>query len=82
MRPNRGRNSDTIQRRWGEVTAPINSRTLGCLSLFINNTFTIKQDQHKYLELAVFGNDSFFSKMQFVSEYALVQKIVVVEEAI
>jgi len=42
MRANRGTNSDTIQRRWGEVTAPINSRTLGCRSLFISDTFKVK----------------------------------------
>ena len=84
MRPNRGRNSDTIQRRGGEVTAPIKSRTLGCLSLFINNTFTQKKTniKNENFDLAVFRNDLLFDTMQFVSEHALVQKTGVVEESI
>lgn len=53
MRPYRGRNSVTIQRRWGDVTAPINSKTFGCLSLFINETFRKKkkQIQHMYFKI-------------------------------
>jgi hypothetical protein len=42
LRMNRGRNSVTIQRCSGEVTAPIKSKTFGCRSLFIRDTFRNK----------------------------------------
>lgn len=39
---NRGRNSVTIQRRCGEVTAPIKSSIFGCRSFFISDTLKNK----------------------------------------
>jgi hypothetical protein len=36
----RGRNSVTIQRRCGDVTAPMKSSMLGWRSFFIRDTFT------------------------------------------
>lgn len=66
---NRGRNSVTMQRRWGEVTAPMNKRTFGCLSLFITDTFiSMASSNQCQVMMHCFGRGSVFWDTMIVTQ--------------